>query len=161
MEPNDMGRMLLICQQIVLERLNALTDFKYRSEKKQSSIKPDQWKNYASLNRSWKTWLKIGGEVIIGGDLLTVERIDQNKSLRSNTLSEFENLGFLGPYRIAVFPFSPDNFHFCPIWMTMLECLPSIDSWHKRPRISQTKKRRLKTRFSFMINFWSLSVKLS
>ena len=33
MEPNDMGRMLLICQQIVLERLNALTDFKYRSEK--------------------------------------------------------------------------------------------------------------------------------
>ena len=45
------------------------------------------------------------GEVIIGGDLLTVERIDQNKSLRSSNLSELQKLSFIGPSRIAVFHF--------------------------------------------------------
>lgn len=50
------------------------------------------------LMRSW-------GEVIIGGDLLTVERIDQNKSLRSSNLTEFGKCAFIGPSRIAIFHF--------------------------------------------------------
>ena len=45
------------------------------------------------------------GDIIIGGDLLTVERLDQNKSLTSSNLSEFEKMGFLGPSRVAIFHF--------------------------------------------------------
>ena len=45
------------------------------------------------------------GDIIIGGDLLTVERIDQNKSLTSSNLTEFDKMEYLGPSRIAIFHF--------------------------------------------------------
>ena len=100
-----MGRMLLVIQQIVLERLNFLTDFKYRDEIKavinQSGTVEELQKSDVLVKNLIETW----GDIVIGGDLLTVERIDQNKSLRSSNQSEFERLGFLGPSRIAIFHF--------------------------------------------------------
>ena len=105
MEPTDMGRMLLICQQIVLERLNALTDFKYRSDIEAVMHQAGSVEELRESETVVKNLSEKWGEVIIGGDLLTVERIDQNKSLRSSNLSEFEKLGFIGPSRIAVFHF--------------------------------------------------------
>jgi hypothetical protein len=103
MEHCDMGQMLTMLQKLVLSRLNTLTHFKYddaiRTTIEQSGSAEDihdAEKIVLSLMEEW-------GQVLLGGDLLTVERIQQNKNLRLSNLSQFERLGFLGSPRIAVF----------------------------------------------------------
>ena len=100
-----MGRFLEIVQKIVLERLNFLTEYKHQTQVQivinQSGTPEDIQKAEEFLLGLLKEW----GEVIIGGDLLTVERIDQNKSLRSSNMSEFGKGSFVGPSRIAIFHF--------------------------------------------------------
>ena len=52
-----------------------------------------------------KAMMQEWGDVVIGGDLLTAERVDQNKSLTSSNLTELDKMGFIGPSRVAVFHF--------------------------------------------------------
>ena len=105
MEHTDMGQFLLIVQKIVLERLNLLTEFKHKDEIEavinKAGTPEELHKNDKLVSELLETW----GTIIIGGDLLTVERIDQNISLRSSNQSEFEKCGFIGPPRIAIFHF--------------------------------------------------------
>ena len=100
-----MGRMLLLCQNIILERLNFLTDFKHRDQIEIVINQSGSVEELKEAGKFVKNLINLWGETILGGDLLTVERIDQNKSLRSNNLTEYERLEFLGPSRIAVFHF--------------------------------------------------------
>ena len=100
-----MARMLSVCQKIVLNRLNSLTNFQYQ-EKILMVINQT-----ASLDELREAELVVGdllrdwGSPILGRDLLTVERVDQNRSLTSCNLTQFEQMGYLGPSRIAVFHF--------------------------------------------------------
>ena len=105
MEHGDMARMLSMCQSMVLKRLNTLTGFEYDEEIQttinQSSTVEEVNKAENVVKQKMEEW----GDVILGGNLLTVERIEQNKSLRQSNLSYFEQLGFLGQSRVAVFHF--------------------------------------------------------
>ena len=100
-----MGRMMVHCQRIILERLNFITKFEHRvqieSVINQTGSEDEIHAAESLVNDLMANW----GEVIIGGDLLTVERIDQNKSLRSCNLSEFGKCSYIGPTRIAIFHF--------------------------------------------------------
>lgn len=101
----DMGRFVEILQKIVLERLNFLTKFQYQKE---ISIVINQSGSIEEIECAEKLLLDLmnkWGDVIVGGDLLTVERFDQNMNLRSSNLTEFSKGSFLGPSRIAVFHF--------------------------------------------------------
>ena len=100
-----MGRMLLLCQKFVLERLNFLTNFKHTDVIETVLNQNASAEELHEAGKIVKVLMKDWGEIIIGGDLLTVERVDQNKSLRACNMTDFEQLGFLGPSRIAVFHF--------------------------------------------------------
>ena len=105
MEHGDMARMLSMCQKLILSRLNTLTEFRYDD---QIQMTLNQCGSVEEIKNAEEIVHKLQsdwGQIIIGGDLLTVERIDQNKSLRMSNLSKFERLDFLGPSRIAVFHF--------------------------------------------------------
>ena len=90
---------------IVLSRLNTLTDFKHDDSIQTTINQTGSTEEIFKAEEIVQNLLQKWGEVILGGDLLTVERIDQNKSLRSSNLTQFERLDFLGPSRIAVFHF--------------------------------------------------------
>ena len=100
-----MARMLAICQKIVLNRLNSLTEFKYKIEIERTINQTGSMEELKRAEDIVKGLVSEWGDIIIGGDLLTVERLDQNKSLTSSNLSEFEKMGFLGPSRVAIFHF--------------------------------------------------------
>ena len=100
-----MGRFLELVQKIVLERLNFLTKFQYQQEVSLVTNQSGSLQEIQNAEKVLMALLKEWGEVIIGGDLLTVERIDQNKNLRSSNLTEFSRGSFIGPSRIAVFHF--------------------------------------------------------
>ena len=100
-----MGRMLSICQTIVLSRLNTLTNFVH-DDAIQTTINQSGSAEEINEAESIVSNLMVEwGTVILGGDLLTVERIEQNKGLRVSNLSYFERLGFLGSSRVAIFHF--------------------------------------------------------
>ena len=101
----DMGQFLLTVQKIVLERLDVLADFKYKDDIERVITKSGTEEELNSADIKVKQLLETWGCPIVGGDLLTVERIDQNISLRSSNQSEFEKCGFIGPPRIAIFHF--------------------------------------------------------
>ena len=100
-----MGRFLELVQKIVLERLNFLTKYQYQQEVSLVTNQSGSLQEIQDAEKVLMALLKEWGEVIIGGDLLTVERIDQNKNLRSSNLTEFSKGSFIGPSRIAVFHF--------------------------------------------------------
>ena len=100
-----MARMLSVCQKIVLNRLNSLTDFKHQDKIHMVINQTGSLDELREAQHVVDTLLSDWGDVIIGGDLLTVERVDQNKSLTSCNLTQFDQMGFLGPSRIAVFHF--------------------------------------------------------
>ena len=100
-----MARMLSVCQKIVLNRLNHLTEFKYKDEIEMTINQTGTLEELKHAEEVVKDLVTDWGDIIIGGDLLTVERVDQNKSLTSCNLTEFEKMGFLGPSRIAIFHF--------------------------------------------------------
>ena len=95
----------MLCQNIILERLNFLTDFKHRDKIEIVINQSGSVEELQEAGKFVKNLINLWGVTILGGDLLTVERIDQNKSLRSNNITEYERLEFLGPSRIAVFHF--------------------------------------------------------
>ena len=97
--------MLSICQKIVLTRLNSLTEFKFKAEIEMTINQTGSLEELRNAEKVVKDLVNDWGEIIIGGDLLTVERLDQNKSLTRCNLSEYERMGFLGPSRIAIFHF--------------------------------------------------------
>ena len=84
MQHTDMGSMLLIIQRIVLERLNSLTDFKFKSKIEAVINQTGSAEELCESEAFVKHLIGDWGEVIIGGDLLTVERIIQNLSLRNS-----------------------------------------------------------------------------
>ena len=100
-----MARMLSVCQKIVLNRLNSLTDFKHKDKIYTVINQTGTVDEMREAEREVDKLLTDWGTVIIGGDLLTVERVDQNRSLTSSNLTQVEQMGFLGPSRIAVFHF--------------------------------------------------------
>ena len=100
-----MARMLSMCQKLILSRLNTLTDFKYDDLIQITTNQTGSTEEIQNAEVIVHKLLSDWGEVLLGGDLLTVERIDQNKSLRMSNLSKFERLEFLGKPRIAVFHF--------------------------------------------------------
>ena len=100
-----MARMLLICQKIVLNRLNSLTDFKYKEKIEAVINQTGSLDELREAQHVVDDLLNKWGTIIVGGDLLTVERVDQNKSLTSSNLTQFDQMGFLGPTRVAIFHF--------------------------------------------------------
>ena len=83
----DMDRMLSICQKIVLNRVNNLTDFKHKDEIEMIINQTGSMEELNDAEKHVKDIISEWGEIIIGGDLLTVERVDQNKSLTSSNLT--------------------------------------------------------------------------
>ena len=100
-----MGRFIDIMQKAVLERLNFVTGYSYQQHIDVVVNQSGSLEEIAASENVVMGLMKDWGEVIIGGDLLTVERYDQNISLRSSNLTEFSRGSFLGPSRIAVFHF--------------------------------------------------------
>ena len=100
-----MLRMLSICQKLVLNRLNSLTEFKHKAVIEMVINQSGSLEDLKEAEAIVKDLIEDWGEILIGGDLLTAERIDQNKSLTSSNLTELEKMGFLGSSRVAVFHF--------------------------------------------------------
>ena len=100
-----MGRFIEILQKIVLERLNFITRYEYQQEIEIVVNQSGSIEEIIAAENKVMSLMDNWGEVIIGGDLLTVERLDQNISLRSSNLTAFSKGSFLGPSRIAVFHF--------------------------------------------------------
>ena len=100
-----MGRFIEILQKIVLERLNFITRYEYQQEIEIVVNQSGSTEEIIAAENKVMSLMDNWGEVIIGGDLLTVERLDQNISLRSSNLTAFSKGSFLGPSRIAVFHF--------------------------------------------------------
>ena len=100
-----MGRFIEILQKIVLERLNFITGYDYKQQIEIVVNQSGTTEEIIAAEKVVMALMKNWGEVIIGGDLLTVERFDQNMSLRSSNLTAFSKGSSLGPSRIAVFHF--------------------------------------------------------
>ena len=97
--------MLSLCQKIVLNRLNSLTEFRHKTDIEMVLNQSGSLEDLKDAENKVKDLMDDWGQVVIGGDLLTAERVDQNKSLTSSNLTELEKMGFLGPSRVAVFHF--------------------------------------------------------
>ena len=98
-----MGQMLTMLQKLVLSRLNTLTHFKHDDAIRTTIEQLGSAEDIHDAEKIVLSLMEEWGQVLLGGDLLTVERIQQNKNLRLSNLSHFERLGFLGSPRIAVF----------------------------------------------------------
>ena len=84
-----MGRFIEILQKIVLERLNFITGYDYKQQIEIVVNQSGTTEEIIAAEKVVMALMKNWGEVIIGGDLLTVERFDQNMSLRSSNLTAF------------------------------------------------------------------------